>query len=145
MIPVKKDKLVKSNIGAEHKWCSVHKTALHDDTYCHKQRAPRPPQSGHALTASAIRGASTRANDDEKPSLLYDDGFEEAFAFTGQVAVAATGVFTPIATGSRYLWTAATAALRFRSTNTQRTRVYAVTTCFFATWAARLICHQRLL
>ena len=38
-----------------------------------------------------------------------------------------------------------TAALRFRSTNTQRTRVYALTTYFFAPWAAQLIRHQRLL
>ena len=67
-----------SNVGAEHKWCSVHKPASHDDTTeCYEQGAPRPPQSGHTHTAAAIRGASTRPNDDEKPSLNFDDGFEE--------------------------------------------------------------------
>ena len=55
-----------SNVGAEHKWCSVHKTTSHDDTACYKQGAPRPPQSGRAHTASAVQGASTRPTDDEK-------------------------------------------------------------------------------
>ena len=43
-----------SNVGAEHKWCSVHKTTSHDGTECYKQGAPRPPQSGRAHTASAV-------------------------------------------------------------------------------------------
>ena len=64
------------NVGAEHKWRSVHKTASHDDTECYTQGAPRPPQSGRTHTVSATQGASTRPNDNEKPSLNFDDGFE---------------------------------------------------------------------
>ena len=75
-----------SDVGAELKWCSVHKTASHDDTECYKQGAPRPLQSGRAHTDSAVQGASKRPNDDEKPFLNFDDGFEEGFAFTGLLA-----------------------------------------------------------
>ena len=71
------------NVGAEQKWCSIHKTASHDDTECYKQGLPRPPQSGRAHTASAVQGTSTRPNDDEKPSHNFDDCFEEGFALTG--------------------------------------------------------------
>ena len=74
------------NVGAEHKWCSVHKTASHDDAEWYKQGASRPPQSGRAHTASAVQDASTRPHDDEKPSLNFDDGFEEGYAFTGLLA-----------------------------------------------------------
>ena len=84
-----------SNVGAEHKWCSVHKTASHDDTECYEQGAPRPPQSGRAHTASAIQDASTRPNDDEMPSLNFDDGFEEGFAFTGLLAGSGNRGFHP--------------------------------------------------
>ena len=84
-----------SNVRAEHKWCSVHKTISDDDTECYKQGAPRPPQSGRAHTASAVQGASTRPTDDEKPSLNFDDGFEEEFAFTGLLADSGNRVFTP--------------------------------------------------
>ena len=55
-----------SNVGAEHKWCSVHKTTSHDDRECYKQGAPRPSQIGHAHTASAAQVSSTHPNDDEK-------------------------------------------------------------------------------
>ena len=108
-----------SIVGAGHKWYCVHKPASHDDTECYKQGAPRQPQSRRAHNTSAVRGASTRLVDVEKPSLNFDDGFEEMFAFTGLLAgsgnrdfhhnggcnkgftptatVAATGVFTPTA------------------------------------------------
>ena len=84
-----------SNVGAEHKWCSVHKITSHDDTECYKQGAPRPPQGGRAHTTSAVQGASTRPNDDEKPSLNFDDGFEEGFAFTGLLAGSGNRGFHP--------------------------------------------------
>ena len=90
-----------SNVGAEHKWCSVHKTASHDDTECYKQGAPRPPQSGRAHTASAVQGASTRPNDVKKPSLNFDDGFEEGFAFTGLLAGSGNRGFHPNGSGNR--------------------------------------------
>ena len=232
-----------SDVGAEHKWCSVHKTISHDDTKCYKQGAPRPPQSGRAHTVSAVQGASIRPNDDEKPSLNFDDGFEEGFALTGLLAginsgsrgfhpnsdrfttmdsgasddlidkeliprlrkrmrdckklkepttiatngskvysqqqqapsgdtssirlasvfpvrisamfvpglgrnvfssikVTQSGVSTILETGNPTC--SSTAALRFRSLNTQRTRVYDLKMYFFAPWAARLIRHQRL-
>ena len=85
----------KSNAGAEHRWCSVHKTASHDDTVCYKQGAPRPPQGGRAHTASAVQGASTRPNGDEKPSLNFDDCFEEGFAFTGLLTGSGNRGFHP--------------------------------------------------
>ena len=76
-----------SNVGAEHKWCCVHKITSHDDTESYKHGAPRPPQSGRAHTASAVQVASTRpSNDDEKPSLNFDDDFEEGFTSTGLLA-----------------------------------------------------------
>ena len=84
-----------SNVGAEHKWCSVHKTASHDDTECYKQGAPRPPQSGRPYTACAVQDASTRPNDDEMPSFNFDDGFEEGFAFTGLLADSGNRGFHP--------------------------------------------------
>ena len=96
-----------SNVGAEHKWCSVHRTASHDDTECYKQGAPRPPQSGRAHAAYAIRGASTRPNDYEKPSYNFADGFEEGFALSGLLAGSSNFFPQKIATGSRCLWTAA--------------------------------------
>ena len=83
------------NVGAEHKWCSALKTTSHDDTESFKQGAPRPPQSGCDDTASAIQGASTRPNDDEKSSLNFDIGFEEGFAFTGLRAGGGQRVFRP--------------------------------------------------
>ena len=89
------------NVGAEHKWCYVHKTASHDDTECYKQGAPRPPQSGRAHTASAVQGASTRPNDDEKPSPNFDDGFEEGFAFAGLLAGNGNRGFHPNGSGNR--------------------------------------------
>ena len=90
-----------SNIGAEHKWCSVHKTVSHADTECYKQGAPSPPQSGRAHTASAVQGVSTRPTDDEKPSLNFDDGFEEGFAFTGLLDGSGNRAFHPNGSGKR--------------------------------------------
>ena len=84
-----------SNVGAEHAWFSVHKTASHDDTECYKEGAPRPPQGGRAHTASAVEDASTRPNDDEKPSLNFDNGFEEGFVFTGLLAGSGNRGFHP--------------------------------------------------
>ena len=84
-----------SNVGAEHKWCSVHKTTSHKDTERYKQGAPHPPQRGRAHTASDVQGASTRPKDDEKPSLNFDDGFEEGFAFTGLLAGSSNRGFHP--------------------------------------------------
>ena len=73
-----------SNVGAEYKWWSVHKTTSHDDQECYSQGAPRSPQSGRAHTASAVQGTNSRpSNDNEKPSLNFDDNVDEEFAFTG--------------------------------------------------------------
>ena len=47
-----------SNVGAEHKWCSVHKTTSHDNTECYKQGASLPPQGGRVHAASAVQGVS---------------------------------------------------------------------------------------
>ena len=88
-------------VGAEHKWCSAQKTASRDDTDCYKQGAPRPPQSGRAHTASAVQGATTRPNDDEKPSPNFDDGFEEGFAFAGLLAGSGNRGFHPNGSGNR--------------------------------------------
>ena len=95
-----------SNVGAEHKWCSVHKTTSHDNTECYKQRAPCPPQSGRAYTVSAAQGASTRPNEDEKPSLDLGDSFEERLTFTGLLAGSGNrgfhlGGFHPNSSGKR--------------------------------------------
>ena len=89
-----------SKVGAEHKWCYVHKTTSHDYTECYKQGAPRPPQSGRAHTASAVQSASTRPNDDEKPSLSFDGCFEEGFALTGLLAGSGNRGFHPNSDGS---------------------------------------------
>ena len=44
-------------------------------------------QSGRAHTASAVQGARARpSNDDEKPSLNFNNDVEEGFAFTGLLA-----------------------------------------------------------
>ena len=84
-----------SNVRAEHKWCSVHKPASHDDTECYKQGAPRPPQSRRAHTSSAVQDPSTRPKEDEMPSLNFDDGFEGGFAFTGLLAGSGNRGFYP--------------------------------------------------
>ena len=78
----------------------MHKTASHDDTECYKQGAPRPPQSGRAHTAPAVQGASTRPNDDQKPSLKFDDCFEYGFAFTGLLPGSGKRVFHPNGSGN---------------------------------------------
>ena len=84
------------NVGAEHKWCSVHKTTSHDDAECYKQGAPRPSQSGLADCASAVQGASTRpSNGDEKPSLNFHIDFEEGFASTGLLTGSGNRSFHP--------------------------------------------------
>ena len=68
-----------------------------------QERAPRPPQSGRANTASAVQGANTRPDDDEKPSLNFDDDFEAGFALTGLLAGSSNRYFHP--NGDRFMMT----------------------------------------
>ena len=49
-------------------------------------RSTTPTEEWTRSHCSAVQDASTRSNDDKKPSLNFDDGFEEGFAFTGLLA-----------------------------------------------------------
>ena len=88
-----------SNDTAEQKWCSVHKTTSHDDAH----GAPRPSENDNAHIASyaaVLSASSPPANDDEKPSLNFDDDLDKGFAFSGLAAGSDVGVFTPTSTVS---------------------------------------------
>ena len=66
------------------KRCSVYKSTSHSDEGCYGQGASRPPQSGGAFIASAMLSTDSPC-DDEKPSLNFDDDFNEGCEFTGLV------------------------------------------------------------
>ena len=74
----------RSKDRADQKWCSVHKATSHSVEEYYTQGAPHPPQSGHAHIVFAVLGTRTRpADDDEKPTLNFNDDFNDGFAFTG--------------------------------------------------------------
>ena len=89
------------NVEAEHKWCSVHKPISHDDTECYKQGAPRPPHSGRAHHCPCCtRREHTRPNNDRNPSINFDDGFKQEFAFTGLLVGSGNRGFQPNGSGT---------------------------------------------
>ena len=75
--------------AVQKKWCSVHKTTRQDDAECNAQGASRPSENDNAQDASsaAVRSAgSPAANDNEKPSLNFNDALGKRLAFSGLVA-----------------------------------------------------------
>ena len=70
---------------AEQRWCSLHKTTTYDDAECYAQGAPRPSQNdgAHIATSAALGATKPPANDDDKPSLNFDDDFDKGFEFIG--------------------------------------------------------------
>ena len=86
----KEDSKMKSGSkdAAEQKLCCVHKTTSHDDAECYAQGASRPSENDNAHIASSaavLSASSPPTNDDEKPSLNFDD-FDKGLAFSGLVA-----------------------------------------------------------
>ena len=65
------------------KWCSVHKTTSHSDEGCYAQGAQRPEHKGAHLATAVLSAGSPPVNDDENPSLNFDDDFDKGFAFSG--------------------------------------------------------------
>ena len=75
--------------AVQKKWCSVYKTTSHDDAECNAQGALRPSENDNthiASSAAVLSASSPPANDDEKPSLNFDDEVDKGFAFSGLVA-----------------------------------------------------------
>ena len=84
------------NVEDEQRWCSVPKTTSTTTRNATPKERQRPPQSVRGHTASAVQGASSRpSNDDEKPSLKFDDDVDEGFAFTGLLAGSGKRGFHP--------------------------------------------------
>ena len=62
--------------AAGQKWCSLHKTTSHSDEGCYEQGAPRPERTGAHLASAVLTAGSPPVNDNENPSLPFDDDFE---------------------------------------------------------------------
>ena len=60
----------------------------HDDAESYAPGAPRPSRNDDdhiASSASVLSASSTPADDDEKPTLNFDDDFDKGFEFSGLV------------------------------------------------------------
>ena len=77
--PARRRKKSGSGGSAGQKWCTVLKTTTHNDTECYAQGAPRSQTSSTHTTA--VVGALTRTDTDDKPVINFDD-FDKGFEFS---------------------------------------------------------------
>ena len=82
--------------AAGQKWCSVHKTATYSDGGCYAQGVPRP-KSGDAHFAPAVltAGSPPVIDDNNEPSLNFEDDFDHGLACSALATGSGGGISDP--------------------------------------------------